>query len=191
MSEHKENHPSSPEIGADMKESAAKRSMELRQNPEKNPENQLSASAERSKVEALFSKESSSNEKKKPSASDPVPSSKRLPRAAGKKEREASYQQTMSHLRSELPVHERAFSRIIHSPIIESVSEAAGSTVARPNALLAGSLTAFIFVTIIYVVARNMGYVLSGFETIGAFVLGWLLGIIYDYVRIAIRGKAD
>lgn len=189
MSENRETAPLSPEVRSSAtSEAATERSKELAQNPEKNSERPLSENAERSKVEALFSKEASVAETKK-SSLDASGTPKSLPRSGGRKDREASYKKTLAHLGTELSPHERLFSKVIHNPGVEKVSETLGSTVARPNAILAGSFTAFITVTAVYVIARNMGYPLSGFETIGTFILGWTVGIIYDYVRIMISGK--
>lgn len=189
MSESKENAQLSPEIRSSAtSEAAAERSKELSQNPEKSSERPLSESAERSKVDALFSKETSVAESKK-SSLDASGAPKPLPRSGGRKDREASYRKTLAHIGTELSPHERLFSKAIHNPAVEKASEALGSTIARPNAILAGSFTAFIAVTAVYVIARNMGYPLSGFETIGTFILGWTVGIIYDYVRIMVSGK--
>jgi uncharacterized membrane protein AbrB (regulator of aidB expression) len=84
---------------------------------------------------------------------------------------------------------ERTFSKVIHNPVIEAISEAAGKTVARPAALLAGSLSALILTAVIYVIAKHYGYVLSGFEWIITFIIGWSIGLIIDWVRVEILGK--
>jgi hypothetical protein len=34
-----------------------------------------------------------------------------------------------------------------------------------------------------------MGYPLSGFETIGAFALGWMLGIVFDFFKVMVTGR--
>ena len=83
----------------------------------------------------------------------------------------------------------RAFSKVIHNPGVEKTSEALGSTVARPNAILSGAVFAFVLTLGVYLVARYYGYTLSGFESIGAFVLGWVIGIIYDFLKVMITGK--
>lgn len=100
-----------------------------------------------------------------------------------------SFKKTMSETRSHMSSTEKAFSSLIHNPVVEKTSEAVGSTVARPNAILSGSLFALVFTTAIYLWASNTGYALSGFETIAAFIIGWLVGIIFDFVRIMITGK--
>ncbi|HRN90324.1 MAG TPA: hypothetical protein PK543_01410, partial [Candidatus Saccharibacteria bacterium] len=72
---------------------------------------------------------------------------------------------------------------------VEKVSDVVGSTVARPNAVLSGAVSAFILTLAVYIVAKTIGYRLSGFETIAAFIVGWTIGILYDYLRILITGK--
>lgn len=88
-----------------------------------------------------------------------------------------------------MPASQRAFSKFIHNPAVEKTSEAVGNTVARPNAILAGAVVAFFLVLLVYVVAKFYGYRLSGFETIGAFIIGWIIGILYDFFRVMITGK--
>jgi hypothetical protein len=95
----------------------------------------------------------------------------------------------MKDVQRELSPGSRAFSKVIHNPIVEKTSEVVGGTVARPNAVLAGAISAFILTLAVYVIARTIGYTLSGFETIAAFIIGWVIGIIYDYLRLIITGK--
>lgn len=106
-----------------------------------------------------------------------------------KKTREKSYKQTVSRIQGELPVASRTFSKIIHNKAVEATSEALANTVARPNAILAGAVAAFILTLLTYVVAKTLGYKLSGSETIVSFTVGWLIGLIYDYFRLLITGK--
>lgn len=103
--------------------------------------------------------------------------------------RNESFNRQMKEVQSNLSRSERTFSKIIHNKTIEKTSDALAGTVARPNALLAGSVTAFLFVTAVYLIAKYYGYPLSGFETIGSFILGWIIGLIYDYIRVMASGK--
>lgn len=102
--------------------------------------------------------------------------------------RKKAYDSIMSQARTEMSAPERAFSKVIHNPVIEKVSELAGSTVARPNAILSGAVFAFILTLAIYLVAKQSGYPLTGTETIAAFVIGWVLGNIYDFAKTMARG---
>lgn len=106
-----------------------------------------------------------------------------------KKQLEREFNQTMNHVREDMSPTKRAFSKLIHQPTVEKTSDALAATVARPNALLAGSIGAFALTLGIYIFAKNMGYTLSGFEPIAAFLIGWICGLLYDYFRIMITGK--
>ncbi len=107
----------------------------------------------------------------------------------GKVERDASFNATMQEVRTQLSAPSRAFSKVIHNKTVEKASEALGGTVARPNALLSGAVFAFIITLTVYLVAKNLGYPLSGFESIGAFVLGWVIGLAYDFVKVMVTGR--
>lgn len=88
-----------------------------------------------------------------------------------------------------MPAHQRAFSRVIHQPFIAAISDLLGATVARPNPLLFGAIASFFTTLSVYVLAKNLGYRLSGFEPVGAFILGWLIGLAYDFLKLMIIGK--
>jgi FtsZ-interacting cell division protein ZipA len=149
---------------------------------ERNPER----SVERSVAEA---KEAASKAEKKQKP-EPAHAEKRRDTPAQRRAKaKASYKATMKETQAQLSAPARTFSKVIHNPAVERTSEAVGSTVARPNAILAGSLTAFLFTLAIYVVARHYGYPLSGFETIAAFIVGWAVGLLVDYLRVMITGK--
>jgi hypothetical protein len=145
--------------------------------------------AEKARVEAManaISVEKGSAEKKTKSNDAPTP---RRRGGISKKEKTASYKKHMKQVQAELPAPQRAFSKVIHSPVVEKSSEFIGATVARPNAILSGAVVAFFLVLVVYIVAKNLGYVLSGFETIGAFIIGWVIGILYDYFKVLVTGK--
>lgn len=145
------------------------------------------ANARHEALKQAISVESGSAEKKKgKDASSPA---KRRHGVVSKKEREASYKQNLKQVQAELKPRERAFSKVIHNPVVEKTSEVVGNTVARPNAILAGGMVAFFLVLAVYLVAKFYGYTLSGFETIGAFIIGFALGILYDFFRVMITGK--
>ena len=108
---------------------------------------------------------------------------------ASKKELEVSYNATMADAREHMSAPSRTFSKLIHNKAVEQVSAAVGSTVARPNAILSGAVFAFLLTLAVYLVAKNLGYPLSGFETIGAFALGWIVGILYDFFKVMITGR--
>lgn len=177
----------SPEKTREIEELGAERAAEIEQSleartessQEKNPE-KLQEEAEKiaEKQKKKAEKQASPAEKRKDA---PLPNTK-----AGKK---AAFNKTMKDVRSQLPPAERAFSKIIHLQPVEKSSEFVGATLARPNALLAGSVSAFVLTLAIYLVARHYGYPLTGTESIAAFIIGWIAGILFDYLRVMITGK--
>jgi hypothetical protein len=146
------------------------------------------AKAERAReaaLESAISVESGSKEKDR--ASEPTTAKRRGP--ISKKQKDASFKRRMQEVQSHESTASKAFSKLIHNKVVEKTSDVVGSTVARPNAILAASVTAFVLTLAVYVMAKIIGYQLSGFETIAAFIIGWVIGILYDYLRVVITGK--
>ena len=189
MSNSSEINNQGSESGVEVSKSASEQMEKL----SKSPENQIElsprdaeAAAERARVEALetaISVEAGGAEKKKPR------DSARQKSPTNKKTREASFKKQIKEVQAELSPASRTFSKLIHNKAIEKSSEALGATIARPNAILAGSISSFVLTLVVYLVAKNIGYQLSGFETIAAFIFGWIIGLVYDYLRLIITGK--
>jgi hypothetical protein len=171
---------------------ARERSRELGEEPKHNPEryneNEAHQTAEIARneaiKEALFSqeqgKERRSHQAERHNASRHI---------ITENDREASFDQTMNEVRRHLPRSTRNFSKFIHNPGVERASEALGKTIARPNAVLAGGITAFVVVLGLYFYAKFAGFALQGSETIIAFTLGWILGVLFDFFRAMFTGK--
>jgi len=187
-----EQQPSSPENSVETPKVSDEQYEALDDKIEKGGEKLESGEkkAERARAEALeaaISVEKSGAEKSHASKESTA-----APRRRGgisKSEKKVALKKTMAHVQAELPPTERTFSKFIHAPVVEKTSEIIGGTVARPNAILAGAVVAFFAVLIVYILAKTLGYVLSGFETIGAFIVGWVIGIVYDYFRVLVTGK--
>lgn len=109
--------------------------------------------------------------------------------APSKKQLRDSFNEQMQSIQDELGGGSKLFSKFIHIPVVEKTSDFIESTIARPTALLSGSIAAFLTIAIAYFVAKYYGFQLSGFETIGAFIIGWTLGFAYDYIRSKFRKK--
>lgn len=192
MSTNPEQLNNSGEFGVETAEAAGERLEQLRDSAEKGIENKVESTekqAERARIEALETAvgiEKGGSEKKR--AHDPEPVRReRISKAEQNKE----FKQRMQSVQKDMTPGSRTFSKAIHHPVVEKTSEVVGATVARPNAILAGSLAAFVLTMAVYVVAKNVGYSLSGFETIGAFIVGWIIGLLFDYLRMMITGRTS
>lgn len=138
--------------------------------------------------------EQAKSAEKNPTERDTYKGRERSPaerRPKSKHQKEASFKRTMETVQAEMSAPSRAFSKLIHTKAVEKTSDAAAKTIARPNAILAGSIAAFACTLIVYLVAKRYGYTLSGFETMGAFIVGWLIGQLFDFLRVMITGRTS
>lgn len=145
-----------------------------------------SQEVEATKLEAIAEAEKSEQQKN----SEKQKKAERAPKELLTKEViETKYQKTLDDMQTNLPSKaSRTFSRVIHNPVIEKTSEVVGNTVARPNLVISGAIGAIASV-IVYFIARKYGYPLSGFETIGLFILGWAIGAIIEFARVGFLNK--
>ena len=171
----------SPEAGIEHHERLREERERAGEKSHENLENARHEALERAK--SVEHQETSPKHERQPSPAE------RRNSPAGKVERDASFNATMNELQTHMTPASRAFSKVIHNKAVEKVSDVAASTIARPNAILSGAILAFILTLGVYLVAKNLGYTLSGFETIGAFVLGWILGFVYDFLKVMITGR--
>jgi hypothetical protein len=193
MNDNQEQLHNNPERGIESSESAKEQLEKIEGQQESAVElspRDIESKAEKARVEALENAVSIETGGKKAEKIKNEPTIKRRG-PISKKQREVSYKQTMQQVQQDMNNTSRTFSKIIHSKTIEKTSEVVGGTIARPNAILFGSFFAFIFTLIAYIIAKNFGYSLSGFETIAAFIFGWLIGILYDYFKVLFTGKKD
>ena len=81
-----------------------------------------------------------------------------------KKQLDENFDRSMETIRQDMKPASRAFSKVIHNKVVEKTSDAVANTVARPNLIIAGGLGTLILCSAVYLVAKQYGYVLSGFE---------------------------
>lgn len=177
----KEQAPNRPEGYLEIPRESHERPHELvehlQQSPERHSEKEAHQAAENARHEQTREKRTRQAQRHNSSHS------------MRREDREASFEQTMEHTRTELPRALRPLSRFIHNPTIERISDFLGRTIFRPNAVLAGGLTAFIVVLGLYFYAKYAGFALQGSETIIAFGVGWLLGLLFDLFKGMFTGK--
>lgn len=101
-----------------------------------------------------------------------------------------SFAEVMDETTREMPSYRRVFSRFIHNRWIAPLSTFIGTTLARPNAILFGAIASFSLTLVAYLLSKNLGYSLSGFEPIGAFLVGWILGIAFDIIGHLLKDRS-
>lgn len=164
---------------------ALRNKIEREKSPENNAEKLENA---RHETEAVFETEGGKRGNIAAQPKQAMPKQKVIKKAT-KSQKQVEYKKTLKTIQKDMNTAERTFSKAIHNPVVEKASDVAGSTVARPAALLAGSFSALILTSIIYLVAKNYGYRLSGSEWILTFLIGWAIGLVIDWIRVALLGK--
>lgn len=108
-------------------------------------------------------------------------------KAAGyvqKELKDTAYVRTLKRVRSQLNVPERPFSRLIHQPTVERLSNIGSKTVARPSGILAGGIFAVVGSTIALYMAKHYGftynYLLISLLFVGGFVTGILVELFIE-----------
>lgn len=122
---------------------------------------------------------------------DDHPKQRTPPHAFSDREAAKSFEATLSEATRSMSPRERLFSKFIHMRTIAALSDIIGGTIARPDALLSGAIISFALTLAVYLLAKDLGYSLSGFESVGAFIFGWLLGLVYDFLKLMITGKNE
>ncbi|HVQ43510.1 MAG TPA: hypothetical protein VMT30_00910 [Candidatus Saccharimonadia bacterium] len=100
-----------------------------------------------------------------------------------------NYAQTVASMQRHLRPISRSFSKVIHTPAIETASEALEKTVARPSVLLGATWTALIVGSAFYLIARHYGFALSGSELIFSFIVGAVLGLVLEGLWRGLRRR--
>lgn len=101
--------------------------------------------------------------------------------------KQSAYKQTMKQMRRHLSSPERTFSRIIHQPIVDVVSENSAKTIARPSGILGGGITALLGGSALLYLAKHYGFQYNYLVFILLFVAGFALGLLLEIVFKTVR----
>ena len=174
MSVESEPRPAQAERNQAEIESAAHE--RLRELAEKSPEQRTENQTERAEQarEVLAQHEDSPSPAEKADRETPNAN------LAATLDRVLNYKQTMASVQRRLRPASRRFSKVIHNKAVEGTSEALEKTVMRPSVTVGATWTALIVGLIFYLTAHYYGYRLSGFEMLGALVIGGLIGLIIE-----------
>ncbi len=93
-----------------------------------------------------------------------------------------AYNRTLQKVRKHLGLQERGMSRVIHQPVVETVSDTAAKTVARPYGILGGGIVSLIGSGALLYMAKHYGFRYNFFIFFLLFVAGYLLGLLVELV---------
>lgn len=87
-----------------------------------------------------------------------------------------AYDRTLHKVQKKMPATTRAFSKVVHNPVIENISDIGAKTVARPSGLLGGGLVAFLGSLVFVYYSKHYGFKYNFLLMIILFVTGYALG---------------
>jgi hypothetical protein len=94
--------------------------------------------------------------------------------------KDMAYSRTLTRIRKDLPLPERAFSKVIHNKTIDSLSEAGSKTIARPSGILAGGFFAFLGSSVFLWISKHYGYEYNFLLFALLFAAGFALGLAIE-----------
>jgi hypothetical protein len=94
--------------------------------------------------------------------------------------KQVAYTRGMERIRSNLSAPERAFSKLVHNPAVDAVSNGVGRTLARPSGILAGALAALIGSTLLVYFSRHYGFTYNYLIFVLLYIGGYALGLVIE-----------
>lgn len=140
-------------------------------------EKKIAAEREKKELELAKQQERAKNEKGEQRDKDV-----KSPSQYTKQEKKQAYKKQIKKVQSQLPRGSRAFSKVVHNPVVETISDATAKTIFRPSALIGGSVTGLALGLIIYLVARYYGYPISTMTLVLLLIIGAILGVIVELI---------
>lgn len=102
-----------------------------------------------------------------------------------------AYKRTLRKVRGQLNAPQRAFSRVVHQPIIDNTSNALSKTVARPSAFLGAGLGALVGSSILLYISRKNGFTYNYTTLFVLFAGGFMLGLLLELLfKLVVRKKS-
>jgi hypothetical protein len=103
-----------------------------------------------------------------------------------------SYKRALKRVRTDLNVPERTLSRVVHQKTVESVSNVAAKTVARPSALLGGGIGAFVGSAILLYISHHSGFTYNYTVIFVLFIGGFFAGSLAELIiRVFVRKRSS
>lgn len=101
--------------------------------------------------------------------------------------KQTAYKRTLQRTQNSLNQPERVLSKVIHAPAVESISNVAGNTIARPSGILGGSIFALLGTMLLTYFTRRYGFSYNYLVFAILFAGGFVAGIIGELFLRLIR----
>lgn len=173
LSPSPESHRS-PEKHAEAEHTPEKQAHAKKEHEPKSHEKKTDLESIKKSIEssAVSGKEYSVGEKGSTNESDSPTNTKELKKSA--------YRKVIKQAQAHLNKTEKSFSKFIHKPTVEKVSDVSAKTIARPTGLLFGSIFAFLASSAFYYISKRSGFEYNYFVFIAVFIGGYFFGLLVE-----------
>ena len=104
--------------------------------------------------------------------------------------KQMGFRRSLTNARLHMRAPSRAFSKAIHQPVVEKISDLAAPTIARPSGILGGGIFALLGSGILLYITKHYGYRYNYLVFIVLFIGGFIAGMIVELIiRAALRHK--
>lgn len=100
-----------------------------------------------------------------------------------------AYIRTLTKIQHKLPKPARTFSKLVHNPALEKISNVSAQTIARPSGLLGGSIVAFLGSTTLLYLSKYYGYRYNYTVFFVCFIGGFLIGAMLELLLWLVHGR--
>lgn len=116
--------------------------------------------------------------------------SDQTPQIIDKGLRQLRMQKSLKHIQKRLKPSEKSFSKVVHQPLVQKVSEASAQTVARPSGIFGGGLVAFAGSLAYLWMTRHYSLTYNYFVFLTLFVGGFFIGLLGEYLLHRLRSRS-
>jgi len=98
-----------------------------------------------------------------------------------------TYRRSLERVRSKLSRTEKIGSKIIHQPVVDTVSNGLAKTAARPSGILGGGLVALIGSSFLLYMSKHYGFTYNFFIFFVLLAAGFVLGVTLELVIYSLK----
>lgn len=100
-----------------------------------------------------------------------------------------AYKRVLKKTQSHLNTPEKTFSKAIHNPVVEKVSNVSAKTIARPSGILFGGIGAFVGSLVIFFISKRSGFTYNYLIFILIFIGSYFLGLVFELFYRAFKPR--
>ncbi len=96
---------------------------------------------------------------------------------------------TLTSVRKELNTADRLLSKIVHQPLVDSVSNAVGTTITRPSGVIGGGIVGLFGTSTLLWMSKHYGFQYNYLMVVVLFAIGFIVGVGVELLLKALHKR--